>query len=113
MERESLGQKYRIEIARLDEELRAYERLWSRLPRFTVVFASVPVVAVLYGLGWAVAALLASAALVGTQAYLIAVRKSENRWTREKLCDDLRELEHADARAETPSGVHVAQHRAA
>jgi hypothetical protein len=51
-----------------------------------------------FGFGWAVAVLLVTAALVGTQAYLIAMRKSENRWTRERLVQDLERREAELAR---------------
>jgi hypothetical protein len=50
------------------------------------------------GFGWAFVELLVTASLIGTQAYLIGVRKSENRWNRERLVEDvalLRAEQHA------------------
>jgi glucose-6-phosphate-specific signal transduction histidine kinase len=91
MEEQSLEGKYQAEIARLDEEHRQYEKLWTQVPRFALVVLLAPVVGFVWGFGWFVAELLVSAALVGTRAYLIAVRKHENRWNRDRLVDDLRE----------------------
>jgi hypothetical protein len=88
---DELEGKYRAEIERLDAEHREYEKLWTQVPRFAWVVLLAPAVGVLWGFGWFVAALLVSAALVGTRAYLIAVRKTENRWNRDKLMEDLRE----------------------
>jgi hypothetical protein len=96
MEEEMLEGKYRAEIARLDAEHREYEKLWTQVPRFALVLLLAPVVGVVWGLGWFVAELLVSAALVGTRAYLIAVRKNENRWNRAQLVEDLRERLHGD-----------------
>jgi hypothetical protein len=91
MEERELEGKYRAEIARLDEEHREYEKLWTQVPRFALVLLLAPVVGFVWGFGWFVAELLVSAALVGTRAYLIAVRKTENRWNRDKLVEDLGE----------------------
>jgi hypothetical protein len=83
--------KYQAEIARLDAEHREYQKLWTQVPRFAWVVLLAPVIGYVWGFGWFVAAVLVSAALVGTRAYLIAVRKNENRWNRDKLVEDLRE----------------------
>ncbi len=91
MEELNLEGKYQAEIDRLDAEHREYEKLWTQVPRFAWVLLLTPVIGVLYGFGWFVAAVLTSGALVGTRAYLIAVRKTENRWNRDKLMEDLRE----------------------
>jgi hypothetical protein len=96
MEQASLEQKYRVEIERLDAEHREYERLLSGVHRFAWVALVAPVIGVLYGWGWGVAALLTSGALFGTRAYLIAVRRTENRWNRDKLLEDLAQLEPED-----------------
>lgn len=91
MEDETLEGKYRAEIARLDAEHREYERLWTQVPRFAWVLLLAPVIGFVWGFGWLVVEVLVSAALIGTRAYLIAVRKTENRWNRDKLVEDLRE----------------------
>ncbi|HEY6876573.1 MAG TPA: hypothetical protein VI299_01090 [Polyangiales bacterium] len=91
MEDETLEGKYRAEIARLDAEHREYERLWSEVPRFAYVLLLAPGIGFVWGFGWFVVAVLVSAALIGTRAYLIAIRRTENRWNRDKLVEDLRE----------------------
>ena len=101
---ESLKEKYRIEIARLDADLADLERLWNQVPWFAVVAVFAPVVGYVWGFGAAMVELLVSAALVGTRAYLLAVRKTENRWSRDKLLADLEELETAGAADRT--GTH-------
>jgi uncharacterized membrane protein YdbT with pleckstrin-like domain len=88
---EELEGKYQAEIERLDAEHREYERLWTQVPRFAWVVLLAPVIGFIWGFGWFVAAVLVSGALVGTRAYLIAVRKTENRWNRDKLMADLRD----------------------
>jgi uncharacterized membrane protein YdbT with pleckstrin-like domain len=88
---DELEGKYQAEIARLDAEHREYEKLWTQVPRFAWVVLLAPVIGFIWGFGWFVAAVLVSAALVGTRAYLIAVRKTENRWNRDKLVEDLRD----------------------
>jgi hypothetical protein len=91
MEQDTLEGKYRAEIERLDEEHRDYERLWTQVPRFALVVLLAPVAGFVWGFGAFVVGLLVSGALVGTRAYLIAMRKSENRWNRNKLVDDLQQ----------------------
>lgn len=81
---------YRAEIARLDGELVHYDQQWTKVPRFAWTAALAPLAGVLAGWGAAVVALLVAAALVGTRAYLIAMRKSEVSWNRERLLEDLR-----------------------
>lgn len=87
--------KYRAEIERLDAEIAHYERQWTHVPRFLWAAVLCPVAGFLAGWGAAVVALLVSAALVGVRAYLIAMRKSENVWTRDRL---LSEIAGAEAR---------------
>ena len=90
-----LSLKYHAELERLDAERAHYERQWSKVPRFGWVALSVPVSGLIWGWGAAVVALLVSLALVGTRAYLIAMRKGENRWNRERLLDDMGALERS------------------
>jgi Na+/H+ antiporter NhaD/arsenite permease-like protein len=44
------------------------------------------------GLGWAIVTVLTVGALVGTQAYLIGMRRNELRWTRRHVAEDLDRL---------------------
>jgi hypothetical protein len=81
--------KYQSEIARLDSEIAHYERQWRKVPRFAWAALLCPIAGVLAGWGAAFVALLVSAALVGTRAYLVAMRKSENMWTRDRLRADI------------------------
>jgi hypothetical protein len=98
MQQDELVTKYKIEIARLDELYADLGRLWTKVPHYGWVGLAAPVVWYMYGFGWAVAELLVTGALVGTQAYLIGMRKSENRWTRERLVQDLERREAELAR---------------
>jgi hypothetical protein len=88
---------YEAEIARLDELYAHLEQLWTQVPRYGYVALLAPLVWWYAGLGWAITHVLVTGALVGTQAYLIGVRKNENRWTRASVADDLERL-----RAEPP-----------
>jgi hypothetical protein len=81
--------KYQSEIARLDGEIAHYERQWQRVPRFAWAAVLCPIVGVLAGWAAAFVAFLVSAALVGVRAYLVAMRKSENAWTRDRLRADI------------------------
>jgi len=81
--------KYQSEIARLDSEIAHYERQWQRVPRFAWVALLCPIAGVLAGWGAAFVAFLISAALVGVRAYLVAMRKSENAWNRDRLRADI------------------------
>jgi hypothetical protein len=87
----ALSQKYRLEIDRLDEEYRDLERMWRQVPWFLLFALLSPVVGTLWGWGAGVVELMVTGALVGTQAYLVAVRQTENRWNRTKLEHDLSE----------------------
>jgi len=81
--------KYEIELARLDSELRELDEHWRRIPMFgTFGLCALPI-GYLLGVAAALVALMVTAALVGTSAYLTGVRKNENRWTHQSL---LREL---------------------
>jgi hypothetical protein len=82
--------KYRAEIARLDGELQHYDQQWTTVPHFAWSALLAPIAGYWAGWGAAVAALLVAAALVGVRAYLIAMRKSEVSWNRERLVEDLR-----------------------
>ena len=94
-------QKYEAEIRRLDELHAELDQLWAKVPRYGYLALLAPVVWYFHGFGWAIAELLVTAALLGTQAYLIGVRKSENRWNREQLVRDLSNL-HADQQQGAP-----------
>jgi len=90
-----LTAKYQRELERLDAEYAHYEQQWTKVPRFALVGLSVPIAWFVWGWGAGVVALLVSAALVGTRAYLIAMRKGEIRWNRERLVSDMEEVESA------------------
>jgi hypothetical protein len=94
----ALSQKYRAEIERLDEEYRDLERMWSQVPWFALFALLSPVVGAVWGWGAGVVELMVTGALVGTQAYLVAVRQTENRWNRTKLDHDLSEQQAAPGR---------------
>lgn len=84
--------KYEVELARLDELHRHLEQLWTQVPRYAIVAVATPFVWYFAGFGWAVATLLVTGALVGTQAYLIGIRKNENRFNRQMIERDLERL---------------------
>ncbi|MET0343672.1 MAG: hypothetical protein ABW252_21850 [Polyangiales bacterium] len=84
--------KYEAELQRLDELHDELDVLWTKMPRYAWLAAFAPVVWYFKGWGWAVVELLVTAALVGTQAYLIGVRRSENRWTHQSVAHDLANL---------------------
>jgi hypothetical protein len=82
---DEMYRKYRAEIDRLEREIAHYERQWTKVPRFAWAAALCPVAGLLAGWGAALVALLVTGALIGVRAYLIAVRRSENEWTRDRL----------------------------
>lgn len=94
-------EKYDAEIRRLDELYAELDDLWSKVPRYGYLALLAPVVWYFKGWGWGIVELMVTGALIGTQAYLIGVRKSENRWTRAMLVDDLARL-HAESEAGSP-----------
>ncbi|MEY4513324.1 MAG: hypothetical protein RLZZ450_5446 [Pseudomonadota bacterium] len=87
----TLTEKYQAEIARLDAEHDDLARMWTQVPWFVLFAALSPVVWAVWGWGAGVVELMVTGALVGTRAYLIAVRQTENRWNRTKLVNDLDE----------------------
>lgn len=89
---------YEQEIARLDHLHTELEGLWSHVPRYGLLALFAPLVWYFASFGWAVVELLVTAALVATQAYLIGVRKNENRWNRELVARDLDRLRRDLAR---------------
>lgn len=93
---------YRAEIARLDELHAHLDLLWSQVPRYFLVGLASPFVLYFYGLGWFVASVLVTLSLVGCQSYLVRMRKSENRWSRAQLIEDIKRRE-----AELRSGVPI------
>lgn len=84
-----MQRKYQAEIERLDGEIAHYEQQWTKVPRFAWAALVCPVVGSVAGWGAGFVALLVTAALVGVRAYLIAVRKSENVWTRDRLLAEI------------------------
>ncbi len=92
MDDEARIRKYELEIERLDQLHAELEELWTKMPRYGYLALLAPVIWYFAGFGWAVVELLVTAALVGTQAYLIGLRKSENRWNRATLLEDIRRL---------------------
>jgi len=93
-------QKYEDEIARLDVLDAELDELLLKAPRYAYLAVLAPVVWYFKGFGWALVELMVTAALVGTQSYLLRMRKSENRWNRKSLVEDIRRM-----RAETAAGV--------
>jgi hypothetical protein len=87
----SIQAKYEAEMLRLDAEYASLDVHWSKVRRSAQWVLLAPLV--WYGFGWgaAVVELLLTGALVLTRAYLIGVRKSENRSTREVLERELKE----------------------
>jgi hypothetical protein len=81
--------KYELELARLDELHQHLEQLWTHVPRYALLGLAAPFVWYFASFGWAVTTLLVTGALVGTQAYLIGVRKNENRFNRSLIERDL------------------------
>lgn len=81
--------KYETEIERLDQLYAELDQLWEKVPRYAYLALLAPVVWYFWSFGWAFVELLVTAALTGTQAYLIGVRKSENRWNRDSLVQDV------------------------
>jgi hypothetical protein len=107
-------EKYEAEIRRLDELHTELDQLWTKVPRYGYLALLAPVVWYFKGFGWAFVELLVTGSLLGTQAYLIGVRKSENRWNRERLVEDvtlLRAEEHA-LPSPAPTGSSPARSRA-
>lgn len=92
--------KYEDEIARLDVLDAELDALLLKAPRYGYLALLAPVVWYFKGFGWALVELMVTAALVGTQSYLLRMRKSENRWNRKSLVEDIRRM-----RAETAAGV--------
>ena len=84
--------KYEAELRRLDDLHAELDVLWTKMPRYGWLALIAPVVWYFKGWGWAVVELLVTASLVGTQAYLIGVRRSENRWTHQSVSNDLAQL---------------------
>lgn len=84
--------KYEEELARLDQLYLHLEHLWTQVPRYAYLALAAPFVWYFVSFGWAFTTLLVTAALVGTQAYLIAIRKNENRWNRQVVARDLESL---------------------
>jgi hypothetical protein len=95
-------QKYEQELARLDQLYLHLEGLWRYVPRYGLLALLALPVWYFASFGWAVVELLVTASLVATQAYLIGVRKNENRWNRALIERDLARL-----REEIAQGRHA------
>lgn len=85
-------EKYESEIQRLDQLHDDLDQLWTKVPRYGYLALFAPIVWYFKGFGWALVELMVTAALIGTQAYLIGVRKSENRWNRASLVADVERI---------------------
>jgi hypothetical protein len=96
-------QKYEDEIARLDVLDAELDALLIKAPRYAYLAVLAPVVWYFKGFGWALVELMVTAALVGTQSYLLRMRKSENRWNRKSLVEDVRRI-RAETAAPPSSG---------
>jgi hypothetical protein len=83
---------YETELSRLDVLDADLARLWTQMPRYGYLAVLAPVVWYFTSWGWAVTYALVVAALVGTQAYLIGVRRNELAWTRKQVAEDLGKL---------------------
>jgi hypothetical protein len=81
--------KYEAELVRLDDEFRSLQEHWARVPRFAWFALLAPLAWVLQGFSGALIVVLVTPALVGTRAYLIGMRKTENRWTRDSVAREL------------------------
>lgn len=81
--------KFEQELARLDALYVDLEKSWGNVPRLFALAGLAPVVWYVESFGWALVELLITAALVSTQAYLIGLRRSENRWNRQQVATDL------------------------
>src|SRR5688572_26337951 len=83
---------YEAELSRLDVLEADLIRLWRQVPRYGYLVLFTPLVWYFVSGGWAIAYVLVVGALVGTQAYLIGVRRNELVWTRKQVAEDLAKL---------------------
>jgi hypothetical protein len=81
--------KYEQELQRLDQQFVELQSHWQRIPRYALFALLAPVAGYQYGFSAAMVELMVTAALVGTSCYLIAVRKSENRWIRASVAREI------------------------
>ncbi|MEY4511535.1 MAG: hypothetical protein RLZZ450_3657 [Pseudomonadota bacterium] len=99
-------QKYEVEIARLDVLDAELDELLLKAPRYAYLALLAPLVWYFKGFGWALVELLVTAALVGTQSYLLRMRKSENRWNRKSLVEDVRRIRAEVTARESSRSLH-------
>jgi hypothetical protein len=99
-------QKYEVEIARLDVLDAELDELLLKAPRYAYLALLAPLVWYFKGFGWALVELLVTAALVGTQSYLLRMRKSENRWNRKSLAEDVRRIRAEVTARESSRSLH-------
>ena len=85
----AIKKKYEAELVRLDDEFSDLQEHWLRVPRFAWFALLAPFAWYAYGFAGALIVMLVTPALVGTRAYLIGMRKSENRWIRESVAREL------------------------
>ena len=83
---------YQVEVRRLDELNEHLDKLLLQAPRYWYAALAAPIVWFFAGGGWAFVELLVTAALVGTQTYLLRTRKTENRWNRATIVEDIDRL---------------------
>ena len=91
MQTQTLQAKYESDMARLDAEYRQLDALWAKLPRWILLALVAPGLVYFVGWGAAVVGWLVGGGLTGVRAYLVAVRRAENRRTRVSLERELRE----------------------
>lgn len=92
------------ELDRLRKELAILERQWAR-KHLLAAFGLFALPALYFGALYAVIILLCTPALIGTQAYLIGVRRSECRELIEETKRELARLKGLATRTETPAGA--------
>lgn len=80
---------YEVEMGRLDEEYASLEQSWKNVPKFAWFLLLAPILGVKFGVGIGVLALIVTGSLFGMRTYLVGVRVSQNRWTRESLAKEL------------------------
>jgi|GEM_PF-4663879 len=85
----TIREKYELELRRLDEQLVEYGRHERRIPRLALFALLSPLFWYLKGFPAAMVELMVTAALIGTSFYLVAVRKSENRWIRNSVAREI------------------------
>ncbi|MFW6051327.1 MAG: hypothetical protein ACODAU_09145 [Myxococcota bacterium] len=86
-------QRLEAELERLQRELDSLERDWKRVPWFAALLVLTVPAGILWGAVGALLVILGTGALMGTAAYLIAVRKNEYRGEMRDVRRDIEILE--------------------